>query len=358
MNAKFPTPNWSSVGTGYFRMEPSTVGGSYGSLKACVRYFGPTAEVLNQGTVRVEAFTSPDFSGDPAARAFVATADKASVAAYGSDHVAQVTLAGLPVGKYYVRAYIDHNTYGTKNALDDWESWGYSCDRSGNTASMFAPVAWTIDKSTAGETCVIYVEDADTNGNRIPDAYEMYVNGGTLDNGAQNLDETLDCGLAVKKCLLGTNVTELTTSSADFSGLVAHYASALQTRALAAMALGVPAASITVDAATGALVVNPTVDGDTVAITDFAFDAAAGKVVLKVTADVDAATAASSTIYAVTAGSTVTVKVLHTDTLAGDWTTVATRTVKVSGASLDTGLIEIDVPDVTVTSGFYKVEVE
>ena len=70
-------------------------------------------------------------------------------------------------GTYYIRAYIDSNGNFKK---DDWESWG--CDRT--------PI--TLDPSdTALKVASVYIEDADTDQDWLPDAWE-FVKHGNLDH--------------------------------------------------------------------------------------------------------------------------------------------------------------------------------
>ena len=359
LNAKFPTPDWESAltPTGCFRMEPKTITGDYGTIRACVRYFGPKAQVLDQGTVRVEAFESPDFTGLPAARASLSSADeKTAIATPDSEHVCQVELQGLKAGvKYYVRAYIDSDTYGTAKTRDDWESWGYSCDRTGASADMFAPLAWQVDASTLGGLCTVYIEDTDINGNRIPDAYEMYVNDGTLDNGAQNLDETLHCGLAVKSSLV-SGLDQTTTDESDYSGLIAHSVGVLQTRAMVALALGVPATSVSVDSSGQVQILN---QAESVEVTNISL--ADGKISLEVQTKSSSSevTAEAQSIYGDVAVSpvTVTVEVLRSETPNGDdWPTVKTETLTISGTQTTTLVLDLSSDD-TASSAFYKVRI-
>ena len=354
MNAKFPTPTWTAAKapTGCFRMEPKTVAGDYGTIRACVRYFGPKAEILDQGTVRVEAFTSPDFTGTPAARVALPESEKTTTATVDAEHVCQVELQGLPSGrKYYVRAYVDSDLYGTQNVCDDWESWGYSCDRSGATADMFAPLAWQVDASSAGSVCTVYIEDADTNNNRIPDAYEMYANGGTLDDGASNLNDTLACGLAVKSDL----VSGLNEISASYSSVIGHYTAVLSTRGLAALALGVPATSVSTGANGQIQVLNQVegVEVTSISLTD-------GKIALTVEPKTTASEISeeAKSIYGDVESAPITVKidVLRATALgSNDWETISTQTVTVTGGS-DLTLAATDVAD-GASAAFYKVRI-
>ena len=355
MNAKFPTPEFDDASMGVFRIEPEALGQRIGRIPVCVRYFGPRKTILDQGLVRVEAFTSPDFTGLPAARVTVPTSEYDAVASSGSNQVAQIALTGLDYGKYYVRAYIDSAQYGVSKTLDDWESWGYYCTRDGSTAEIFSPVSVEVSSAKSG-VCTIYVEDADTNGNRIPDAYEMHVNGGSLDKGTENLDETLHCGLAINTDLVTTNALDQTTSgSSDYTGYVTQLVSGLQSRAIAALVAGVEPSSIVVDASTGCLVSEATVEDGTFVITDVTFDKDAGSVTLTLDANVEKDETLAS-IYKLT--SVLTVKVLRTATLAGNWEEVATKTFTVSGDSLDSKTVTVSDLDLNDTTGFFKVVVE
>ena len=352
LNAKFPTADWRAADVGYFRMEPNGPGSDSGSIHACVRYFGPTDEVLKVGTVRVEAFESPDFTGDPEARASIAASEWAAIASAESNQVCQVELMGLPRGSYYVRAYIDSNEYGTPNVRDSWESWGYLCDRSGKVNTIYAPMAVTVDGSLVNkDVSVIYLEDTDVNGNRIPDAYEMHVNGGSLDNGTINLDKTLDCGLAITAGLV-TNMTELAGLD-DYTGLISHYADVLRTRGLVSLALGVPATAVSVDASGRIQVINRV---ESVKIESLAFNG--DQLVLTVVpacgaADVNAGAAALYGV-SVVGPKTVTCRIERTEALSSaDWKEVATRTIGVGA-----GKTAFDVPKAAGASGFYRVVIE
>lgn len=352
LNAKFPMPDWNAAAVGYFRMEPDGPGSDNGSVYACVRYFGPTAEVLKTGTVRVEAFKSPDFSGDPEARASIAASEWAAIASAESNQVCQVELMGLPRGSYFLRAYIDSNEYGARCVRDDWESWGYLCDRSGNVDALYAPIPVTVDGSVVNqEVNVIYLEDTDVNGNRIPDAYEMHVNGGSLDNGTINLDRTLNCGLAIRDSLI-TNMTELAGLD-DYTGLVAHYADVLRTRGLVSLALGVPATSVSVDASGRIQVVNRV---ESIKIESLAFDE--DKLLLSVATSCSSPTvdAGAAALYGATAAGAQVVKCRldYKETLSSDWQEGIARREIVVG----TGEASLDVPKRTGASGFYRVVIE
>ena len=114
-NAKITGDVWSDPSSFSTSVDTQQETGDngYSSIDVAVKYTGPEA-VLGQcenlaeikGKVRLQAFTSPDFSGDPAAQGFVtnklALTDATDIRANGR-------LIGLKSGTYYIRAYIDSN---------------------------------------------------------------------------------------------------------------------------------------------------------------------------------------------------------------------------------------------------------
>ena len=354
-NAKYKNDDFVTGGT--FRMDVQTNGYSTGSIATTVRYYGPAAVTNDAAAViRVRAYASPDFTGAPVGGGFV---DKSVT------NGVNCRLLGLPKGMYYLQAFIDSNGNGV---CDKWESMGYLCQRDGTTANWLNPVAVTVgDAVGASEAVTIYLEDADTDGDNLPDAWE-YVTA-TADQrkdgsfltakGVGNLtlagagEIAVDSNLT--KGLLG--VQYVNGELVPTAGLASEILTAFRSSAsFAALMMGV-APNLTIGA-DGSLCQNPLVTDGTLAITGLAFDAAAGTVELTVAGDVTAPEAVASAIYQVKVGSTVTVKVLHTATLAGKWQEVATIPVTVSGDSLDGNVLTVEVPDVSATGGFYKVEIE
>ena len=192
-NAKYKdTPLWSEATP--FRMAAPTNSTSYGSIDVCVKYFGP-ASVLSGGTVRVEAFTTPDFTGSPVARTYVT--DESSVSATNTEHTANATLVGLAAGTYYVRAYIDLDSYGTKRDKEDTESWGYACPLGSYSPSPVAVNPLSHSKSTID----VYIDDVDTNGNNLPDAWEL-ITSGSLSSPVSLITDTIAPGIPIS-----TNLT-------------------------------------------------------------------------------------------------------------------------------------------------------
>ena len=232
-NSKFKNAQYSEYSQ--FRMNTLTNSLEYGSIRVCAKYFGP-ANVLSTGTVYVEAFTSPDFTGVPVARAKVA--NKASVSTVDAPHDANATLIGLPKGTYYVRAFIDFgSTYGADRKRNTYESWGYVCPRNGESEFMFSPTAIAIgDELGEGDVYTCYIEDVDTNGNCLPDAWEIVNNGGTLDDGTENIDDTLNSGVAINKSLTG-NLQNLQGDGTASAGLAAYTFSVVKNAGVAALML-------------------------------------------------------------------------------------------------------------------------
>ena len=114
-----------------------------------------------KGKVIVQAFTTPDFSGDPLAQG-MATSDVDALALAE----ANAWLKGLPaIGTYYVRAFIDMDGDGK---LSEWEPWGYVADE----------VTLVNDGTLAKAPLVsVWIEDSDSDGDWVPDAYEYAASG-------------------------------------------------------------------------------------------------------------------------------------------------------------------------------------
>ena len=191
LDAKF-TSFGGSAGAGQkFTMQESSPSGGatdYGVIPVKVKYTGPgtVSTTAAKQCLRVEAYLSSDFSGTPVGVGFVTDAgDLKDVKKISVN--AQVT--GLPTSnEYYLLAYIDTNGNGVH---DDWESWGYACyymdpDRD----DIYTPRAYKPGNAAAVENCLIYVNDADTNGNMVPDVWEWEKDGrlgGATATGAASL---------------------------------------------------------------------------------------------------------------------------------------------------------------------------
>lgn len=172
-NSKFQSDSWSDASA--FRMnvygtDEVNVAGKF-SISAAVKYYGPGAvnvlETKANGTLRVEAYTSPDFTGEPAGRTFVT--DLSSVTNAGG--TVNATIVGLDAGTYYIRAYIDSDGDFEKDA---WESWGYYCARAGEdkTSVIFTPLPVAVGDGLKPGAVSVYVEDTDIDQDCLPDVYE------------------------------------------------------------------------------------------------------------------------------------------------------------------------------------------
>ncbi len=179
LDAKFTTPNTNET-KAEFRVEATGLLGSiadYGTLTAKVYYFGPVPKADSatavKDMIRVQAFTTPDFTGMPAGEARVS--DLAALVSTGS----VVTMRGLPVGQYYVRAFIDTQADAK---LANWESWGYACYVGDGDAQAykFTPKAFTVAKGASVPAAEVFIEDMDIDNDGLPDAWE-YSQNGSLD---------------------------------------------------------------------------------------------------------------------------------------------------------------------------------
>ena len=193
LNAKFTDVMYSDTTTTEFTFAPNLVqemnDHGYGSIDVCVKYFGPGAVDVDvsktNAKMRVEAYTSPDFSGDPAARTFVTNA----VSISNTSSVANATIGRLRGGTYYVRAFLDSDGDFKRSA---WESWGYATIDTGALVDVaFDPQPIMVSYGTT-PSVFVWIEDADTDADRIPDAWE-YDSAGTnkvdflITNGPTNI---------------------------------------------------------------------------------------------------------------------------------------------------------------------------
>ena len=184
-NAKFKTDKWSAVAA--LRTDVNAVrdvdDNGFNAINVCVKYTGPKSviwrcDVTNSVTdkVRLQAFTTADFSGVPSSQTFAANRDEIADASHTT---ATARLIGLPAGTYYLRAYVDTNGNFEK---DDWESWGQ------------ATVPVVVGAGNPAPLVSVYIEDADTNQNWVPDAIE-YVDG-ALTNTSYSI--SLPSGLTIE----------------------------------------------------------------------------------------------------------------------------------------------------------------
>ena len=340
-NSKFTTEAYSARGQFFLNVADTPV---TGRAKVAVKYFGPK-DAYTGKTIRVKAYTSPDFTGAPAAAGYVkAPADAASgVAVAGKEIVANCEIVGLTKGTYYLQAFIDSNGNGI---CDAWESMGYLCDRSGMTADWADPVGLKFGtKVGEGDLAVIYIEDADTDGDSLPDAWEYAKYGNLTSKGVESASLTA-AGDALVSTTLKSKLLASTKAEYAAGTLAGEILTTLSSsKALAALTAGIDPSAF-----------EPEVKE--VAITGFAVDAANGEVAIEVSADAKVSNAEVTTpIYTIKSGDTIRLQVYHTATLAGAWQPVGeVQSVKVSVAA-DGETIRMPMTGVDVKGGFFKVVV-
>ena len=178
LDAKFTAPN-STETKMEFRMETSGALGTisdYGAVKACVRYYGYGAfgsgRVTANATaltnvIRVQAFTSPDFTGMPAGEGYVTNV--ATLASTLNVTTPNAVILGLKPGTYYLRAFLDSDG---DCAWSRWETWGYANYVGTDAKSLYVPRAVVVANGAAVPEVTIYMEDMDTDRDGIPDIKE------------------------------------------------------------------------------------------------------------------------------------------------------------------------------------------
>jgi hypothetical protein len=353
-NSKFQDDFWSSEDY-EFRMNTVDNGYTYGSIPVCVKYFGPD-KVFSNSVVRVEAYTKPDFSGEPVARCIVKEDKRSTVCAANLEHEANVTLTGLPEGQYFIRAWLDFKTtakYGTTYKRDESEAWGYFCARERDPENPYSPIPVKVAIADgASETPTVYIEDLDKNNNGIPDSYEIVYNGGRLDNGAGNTDTTIDGDIAINDALAG-NLSEKGGKGPVANGMQSMITSTFMSKTFAALSMGVSPNQVNV-APNGSILVESEVKG--VQIASFAFDKN-GDVAMTLTADLSAVDLTSG-IYNVVIADKVSVKCTvyrKTSLSDAEWTAVSSVNTVLGNGETSSITIPLDEPR---GSGFFRVAVE
>ncbi len=344
-NAKFREDKWSESALLTANVTPHKVTDRdvYGAIDAVIKYAGPELVLKNcetlsstEGIVRVQAFESPDFTGCPAAQTFVA--DKASLI-NPSNETANVTLCGLPVGTYYLRAYIDSDGDFEK---DDWESFGISSG------------AVTLEVGKTPETAVIWIEDADTDGDGLPDAWE-YARFGNLDAASATVDP--DGEIVLKETTYAVLANGEAWVGEQLSGTTLTFFRNLDAATLL-LGLGSTQTASALTAVRAA--VQREVEPDTLCISSLTIDnsdAANPQVVMTVSAEVADSAAARllSAVYTLPMTTEVTLSVYKKASLVdANWVWV--KDVKVAVSTEIDETIRVDL-DEDLSSGFYKVVV-
>jgi hypothetical protein len=306
-----------------------------------VKYFGPgsvnVADSTLAGTLRVEAYTSPDFSGEPAGRTFVR--DLASVT--NKEQVINATIIGLESGTYYVRAFIDSDGDFKRS---NWESWGYACSRGDASAgAIYAPTPVTVGVGSPVPEAFVYVEDCDVDQDCLPDVYEYEEAGsdktdfllkkGPVENGKNGyiaVNPLLDA--AIRDLIRGHSATGLLTAS---PGRISS--------SVVALMLGVPT-------------VEPTLDASTLAITSLALVDGSVELTLGAAADDPVA----GTVFVTDGMVRATVVVRYADALDGEWHSIEVPIEKAveEGAVSETLTFSLSELGLDATKGFFKVELK
>jgi uncharacterized protein (DUF2141 family) len=331
----------------------------YSSIAVAVKYAGPTnvlakcADMMTmKGKVIVQAFTTPDFVGDPLAQGMATNGVNALALA-----TTNAWLKGLSaIGTYYVRAFIDMDGDGK---LSEWEPWGYAADE----------VTLVNDGTLAKAPLVsVWVEDSDSDGDWVPDAYEYAASGwntpwedlmGNKTTTANDATTVLPDGGIV----LTLPLDDLAENGAGISkGLPGASLTAMQSPEFASALLGLDKTNKTTleaiaEATRGKLVPN------TVKVVSIALEPDGSAVNLSVGADVASGIAGSvvEQYYLFKGSDTVTVnlKVWKKDSL-GDptWAEAYTTTVTLKKDTYGTVVVPIDKTKVDLKSGFFKVDLE
>ena len=358
-NAKYSAAGGESA-SGQFYLNVQTNGTEYGTANVAVRYFGPTDSWAKKNpVVRVRAYTSPDFTGTPVAAGYVADPANAEngLVVTGREVTANCRVIGIPAGTYYLQAFIDSNGNGT---CDPWESSGYLCSRSLKTptADYLDPLAMTFGtKQGTGDTAVIYLEDADTDNDGLPDAWEYALYGNLTTKGVESLTETKAGESLYSKDLAGKELSLQADPILSLGGLAGQVGSRfLSSAGMMALAMSAPIAGDEPFAAAISRVVEPELAEGGVKIT--ALEISGGTVTIALDIETTAANTESSLAKYFDANGdlNVTCKVLWTPTLANEPTVVATKKVTVGKGAVTLEITDEDV--LSSPSGFFSVSVE
>ena len=323
----------------------------YSSIDVVVKYAGPSnvldrVDKLDQtnGIIRVQAFPTADFSGEPLAQTFVTNVLGSSITDMSLTQP-NARLTGLPAnGTYYIRAYVDSDGDFRHGA---WESWGCAAD-----AVVLA------DADVAAPVVNVYVEDADTDGDWIPDAYEYAKAGWT--GSWESVKDKIQADVTGDEKVLIDIEAFITDRGGLSAGLTGIPMTIFQNGSYAKILLGLSGGSLTAETLVAAVRSQATIDASSVKVTSLTLDPDNNRVVLTVAADVQPSVAGKlvSQVYGISVSSkTVSVRVYEKTTLAAsDWSLKTT----VTGVEVGNGQSVIEVPldsGLDLTSGFYRVEI-
>jgi hypothetical protein len=179
MNAKFSdiSGGWSVPRPFRLSTKAPMQSSGYGSVEARVKYYGPATGMLG-GRVKVQVYRTAAFTGLPDAEYTLDGTDLAALTTLAAP-VVNARLYGLrpssAVGPYYLCAYIDHNQNGVR---DPWESWGYANYYGADVERPYTARPVEVYYGATAPQVDIVIEDADTDQDWIPDAWEYEQAGG------------------------------------------------------------------------------------------------------------------------------------------------------------------------------------
>ena len=323
-------------------MEQTT---EVGAIDVAVRYYGP--DTVAADLIRVEAYTTPDFTGRPVAVGYVE--DISEIASMNEVTVGNAKLRGLKAGMYYVRAFIDTQL---DNTLAPWESWGYLCTRNRRGEHLYTPTAVTVGPDANSSTLVtLYIDDSDTDQDNLPDAWEWKQSNGDLTAlNTTSLDQII-AGFSLNTSL----AQRIEEQEAWLSGGLSTRLMSLRSTYVAAMLMDIPVGA---DGAGNAILEAASEVEGTVAITGLKLDTQANQVQLDVTTDLSTAAmnSSASSIYTFS-DPLVNLVIWRKESLTDEaWTRNAS--IPVDLGTVDQ-TVSVDLPQaVDLQSGFYKVTVE
>ena len=327
----------------------------YSSIAVAVKYAGPSIVLgkyvdltTSQGKVIVQAFSAPDFTGDPLAQGIATSGVDALAIAE-----ANAWLKGLSaIGTYYIRAFVDMDGDGK---LSDWEPWGYAADE----------VTLVNDGTMVKAPLVsIWIEDSDSDGDWIPDAYEYAAKGWTTSWDTLKGNTKKQPGGVTSVLPNGGIVLKLPVTDAGISkGLPGASLTTMQSPNFVAAVMGIETGTYqtTLDAIAEAT--RGKLAPKSVRVVAFSLAQDGSTVNLTVGADV--ASGIAGTIverYYQFAGSNtvnVNVKILKKNALSdAEWTEVykTSTPVSISAETYETIPVQIESQD--LSSGFFKLELE
>ena len=120
--------------------------------------------------IRIQAFSTKMDDG-----ASFSVAPTAQITVYNKG---AFTLAGLPAGTYYLRAFLDQNY---NSFCDSWESVGYAMNIVRDDIGINNFAGYTIPPRVSNVDIVLY--DRDTDADQLPDAWEYFYFGGIANQG-------------------------------------------------------------------------------------------------------------------------------------------------------------------------------